>query len=128
MKSSVMKAGALCAASLCVGAAVAGVRLVYPVYVDSSMRLAYGDFASTRRTFSSTEWIGCTVNSDNSVTCTAKMANGTQGYCSKYAAPQSMVNAIMNSGASGYVAFMWDANGTCTYVLSEASSRFALPT
>jgi len=108
-------------------ASLAGEKLAYPVTIDLTSRTAYGDLSTARSgsTFDSKSRIGCTVNSENSVTCTAINSGGTTVTCSKYQAAQSMVNAIMNLESDGYVSFQWDAAGTCTYVLTETSSRWA---
>jgi hypothetical protein len=109
------------------GSLIAGEKLSYPVTIDLSTRTAYGDLSTARSgsIYDTKSKLQCTVNSENSVGCQAVTSSGATASCQKYQAPQSMVNAVMNLQSDGYVAFTWDANGVCTYILSETSSHWA---
>jgi hypothetical protein len=107
--------------------ALAGEKSSSIVTVDTAARTASGDLSTARSgsIYDTRSKIGCTVNSENSVSCFAVNSSGLAATCSKYQAAQSMVNAVMHLASDGYVFFQWDATGACSYVLTEKASRWA---
>ena len=107
------------------GTALAGARDSSAFTLDLTARYASGDLNSVRAAFDSRSRIGCSLNSDNVVSCTAVNIMGTTATCSKYRPDQAMVNAVLGLASDGYLYFAWDSRGVCTQIITETSSRWA---
>jgi len=109
------------------GTLLAGEKYGIAVVVDLPMSIAYGDMGTARNgsAFDTKSRIGCSINQENTVVCTAINSTGVSAVCSRFQAEQSWVNAVLNVSSEGYISFRWDESGKCTHIFVEKSSRWA---
>jgi len=105
----------------------AGEKMGLAVSVNLASRVASGDLATARNgsAFDTKSRIGCAINQENTVVCTAINSTGENAVCSRYQADQSWANAVLNLTSDGYISFFWNEAGTCTSIYVEKSSRWA---
>jgi hypothetical protein len=110
--------------ALCGSTALAGGRESSLPIVDTVARYASGDMQSARQAMNNSSRLGCSVNSDNVISCTAyhPLSIAT---CTKFFPSQAMVNAVLNLGSDGYLYFAWNSSGTCTQIITDKGSKWA---
>jgi hypothetical protein len=99
----------------------AGWKSDQPVVVRSSY--FYGSVGSARNSSNTTEYIGCTINSWGSGSCSARNAGGTYKRCTTK--NSSRVAFIRDLPDSPYIYVAFNAAGECTYIGLGNKSYFA---
>lgn len=109
---------------ICGSSVLAGGREVSQPIVDTVARYASGDMQSARQAMNNSSRLGCSVNSDNVISCTAyhPLSAAT---CTKFFPSQAMVNAVLNLGSDGYLYFAWNSSGTCTQIITDKGSKWS---
>jgi hypothetical protein len=116
MKNKFRFIGALALAALATSA-FAGLKLSYPVSVDSTSRVAWGSMGSARNSADAVQYIGCSVNTSTTGTygiCEARSPANSARSCSTTNA--DMLAAIRMVNEASFIFFTWDANSNCTQV------------
>lgn len=105
--------------------ASAGSRVSYPVTVNNSGRYAYGALGSVRASSDVNSYIGCSLNSNGAVCCSAADSTASQVPECCNAAPSAAMQATVGAiKGDSYIYFTWDASWTCNYIVVENSSKF----
>jgi hypothetical protein len=108
----------------------AGYKRSWPVYVNTSSRVAYGALGDARASSDSTQYIDCYViysNGSPFAACEARSSTNTFGICSfSSSTTNAAIQIIATQTASSSYYFTWDANGNCTY-LNVANGSFDTP-
>lgn len=109
-------------AALASGAGIvfAGAKTITPLSIDTTNRFAFGGLAETHNTSDTTQFAECGSNPTSGF-CTVRDAAGT--YYSCFTTDPALIAVIRSMSPDSYFSINWDANATCTYVLSYASSR-----
>ena len=108
--------------------ASAGFKVSSPssVWISDAYSYASGDLAGVRASTTNTvEYIGCyrqAFPGGNWIGCQARNATGTSRSC--YSNDPNMADAVAGISDDGYMFFMWDASGTCTYLEVDKFSYY----
>jgi hypothetical protein len=110
-----------------IGAATAGYKTSYAVYVYSDGHSAYGNLGRARNiTTDNNQYIGChfrALTGYSYATCFARDASGT-AYASCYTEDPELKLAARSLTSDGYVQFNGDSNGNCTQIIIYNASYY----
>lgn len=122
MKSRIFRSAAAFAVLLSVAAiAEAGTRWTYQVSINDGSRYAVGTMTDARGSADINQSIGCYHNT-TFASCYATSSAGLSRSCTTNNA--ALIEVIRSISAESYIYFLWNADGTCNYVLVENSSRW----
>ena len=117
MKNKFRFIGVLALSALATSA-FAGLKLSYPVAVDSVSRYAYGSMGTARNSADAVQYIGCPITTYNT--------GGSYGICEGRNAANSaractttnadMMAAIRMVSEASFIFFTWDTSNNCTMV------------
>jgi hypothetical protein len=102
------------------GIVFAGAKSIAPLSVNVAGRFASGGLAETHNTPDLTQYAECGSNPTAGF-CTLRDSAGTFYSC--FTTDPALIAVIRSMSPDSYFSISWDASGTCTYVLSYASSR-----
>jgi len=105
------------------GVALGGAKQLFPLNINAAGRFASGGLAETHNTADTMQYAECGTNGTTGF-CTLRDTAGT--YYSCFTTDAANLAVIRSMSPDGYFSISWDAAGTCTYVLSYASSRSAV--
>lgn len=107
--------------------AIAGLRVIESVSVNTATRFASGSLASARAAADSVQFIGCgaTWRTDGTVngSCFAKTAAGVSGSCTF--SDTNLAHALGAVSGDTRLQFRWDATNKCTSISLEDASYWA---
>jgi len=112
-------------ALLGIGSQVAfgGAKQIAPLSINAAARFANAGLGETYNTADSTQYAECGSNGTTGY-CTVRDAAGT--YYSCMTTDPALLAVIRSMSPESFISVVWDASGSCTYVLSYASSRSAV--
>ena len=120
---SIAAATSVCAA----GIAHAGMRMSYPVAIDTAINRATGYFSAAYNTSNRVEYIGCSMSASAGLEygwCSATDAAGVNRSC--YTMVPEILGVIRSLETNSSIAFTWDDDGLCTAITTSQYS-FADP-
>jgi hypothetical protein len=84
------------------------------VNINAATRTATGSLGLARNSANTVEYIGCSSDSNGSVTCSARNAAGTTVQC--VTSNSSMREMLHSLDGDSFVSFTWDTSGGCTRI------------
>jgi len=126
MKKTLLVAAALAAISLgVVHESRAGLRVSYPVTVNTTSRTAYGALGTARNSSDNLQRIGCYVfrfSNDGYAWCDATNSAGTSVACTTNQ-PGHLI-AIESVKGDSFLYFTWQLDGDCNWFRVGQDSRY----
>src|SRR5262249_17500944 len=112
------------AATAAVRTAQAGAKSAYPLYVDTTNRIAMGAIGDIRGSSDTTQFITCELTAYSygavNASCWGRDANSKSFSCST--TNSAMISAVQAISGDSFLDVSWDAQGNCTEISVEQAS------